>query len=300
MDKTQVIDMKGLSVKAGYRYLLKDITWQVARGKHWLVFGMNGSGKTTLLSILAGYRQATVGHLSFFGESITADNLLTLRKRVGWVSSAFFDLKYTRESVLDIALSGTTGALGRDIVRDEDIKRAKVLFEELHIGDKLYQPFHMMSKGERENVLIARALLGEPEILLLDEPCTGLDVYAREHFLNTLRDLAQNSNLTIIYVTHYPEEILTDVFKQCLLLKNGTVYAQGDTAALFSSEIMSDFLGVPTRVLSRDGHGLEMQIETISHVSGILKVGDGNNDSKKCDEFVSRCTGGSGVSTNGC
>lgn len=273
MDKAWVIDVEGLSLKAGYRYLLKDINWQVARGKHWLVFGMNGSGKTTLLSILAGYRQATAGKCYLFGEQMTNENVLALRRRVGWVSNAFFDLKYTRESALDIALSGTTGALGRDVVRDEDVKRAKALFEELHIGDKLYQPFHMMSKGERENVLIARALLGNPEILLLDEPCTGLDVYAREHFLNTLRDLAKNSELTIIYVTHYPEEILTDVFKQCLLLKNGTVYAEGNTEMLFTTDIMSDFLGAPTKVTPRDGHGMDMQVEAMSHVAGLLKVG---------------------------
>lgn len=273
MNQTWVIDVKGLSLKAGYRYLLKDINWQVARGKHWLVFGMNGSGKTTLLSVLAGYRQATAGKCNLFGEQMTNENVLALRKRVGWVSSAFFDLKYTRESALDIALSGTTGALGRDVVKDADVKRAKALFEELHIGDKLYQPFHMMSKGERENVLIARALLGNPEVLLLDEPCIGLDVYAREHFLNTLRDLAKNSALTIIYVTHYPEEILTDVFEQCLLLKNGTVYAQGKTETLFTSDIMSDFMGASTRVTPRHSHGIDMQMEAMSHVAGLLKAG---------------------------
>ena len=275
MPKDLVIDVKNLELKAGYRYLLKDINWQVERGENWVVFGMNGSGKTTLLSVLAGYKQATAGSFTVLGETYNADNILDLRRRIGWVSGSFFDQKYTRESALDIVLSGKTGAIGLDrhSIADADIKQAKRLLTELHLSDKIYQPFHMMSKGEREDVLIARALLSEPEILLLDEPCTGLDILAREHFLNTLRDLAENSDLTIIYVTHYTEEILLDVFKKSLLLKDGLIFAHGDTEELFSDDIFADFLDAPTHIFTRDYHGLEARVETVSHVAKLMKGG---------------------------
>ena len=273
MQAENVIDVKNLSLKAGYRYLLKDINWQVARGEHWLLFGMNGSGKTTLLSILAGYRAATSGHFTVLGESYTPENILDLRKRIGWVSGSFFEQKYSRESALDIVLSGLTRALGRDsrLIDNKDVKRAMALLKELHLGSKIYQPFHMMSRGERQNVLIARALLAKPALLLLDEPCTGLDILAREHLLNTLKDLAHNSDMTIIYVTHYTEEILLDLFKKTMLLKDGMSFAQGETTALFNDALFSDFMDAPTHISKRAWHGLEANVETCSHVAALMK-----------------------------
>lgn len=179
-----VIDTENLSLKAGYRYLLNDINWQVKRGEHWLVFGMNGCGKTTLLSILAGFKQPTRGNVRVLGEAYTADNILEMRKKIGWVSSSFFDQIYSREAALDVVLSGKFGTVGLGMnICDTDIKKAKLLLKELHLEGKIYRPFHLMSKGERQNVLIARALIGNPEILMLDEPCTGLDIGAREYLL---------------------------------------------------------------------------------------------------------------------
>lgn len=273
MQEENIIDVQNLSLKAGYRYLLKDINWQVKCGEHWLLFGMNGSGKTTLLSILAGYRAATSGSFTILGERYTAANILDLRKRIGWVSGSFFEQKYSKESALDIVLSGMTGALGRDsqAIGNTDVKRAMALLKELHLGSKIYQPFHMMSRGERQNVLIARALLGNPELLLLDEPCTGLDILAREHLLNTLKDLAHNSDMTIIYVTHYTEEILLDLFKKTMLLKDGMSFVQGETMELFNDALFSNFMDAPTHISKRDWHGLEANVETCSHVAELMK-----------------------------
>lgn len=101
-----VIDLKNLSCQAGYQYLLRDINWQVGCGEQWVVFGQNGCGKTTLLSIVAGYKGYSSGELKIFGEEYTAENILRLRKRIGWISSSFFDKYYTTETVLDIVLSG--------------------------------------------------------------------------------------------------------------------------------------------------------------------------------------------------
>ena len=252
-----VIKTEGLSLKAGHRYLLKDIDWQVARGENWLVFGMNGSGKTTLLSILAGFKQGSSGRVEIWGESYTSANILALRRRIGWVSSSFFEPLYSNESVLDIVLSGKFGTIGLsgDIV-DKDIVRAKALLKQLGMAECMRRPFHMLSKGERQNVLIARALLNEPELLMLDEPCSGLDILARERLLTMVRKLAQHETMSIIYVTRHTEELLLECFEQTLFLKDSLVYKKGPTEDLFSQASLSDFLGYPVAVEPRQPYGL--------------------------------------------
>lgn len=256
-----VIETKGLALKSGHRYLLKDIDWQVKRGENWLIFGMNGSGKTTLLSILAGYRQSTAGKALLFGEEYTNQNALALRRRIGWVSSSFFDQCYSKEVALDIVLSGKFGTVGLDADLDDfDIIRAKSLLKTLGLAGKHHRPFHLLSKGERQNVLIARALFGKPEILMLDEPCSGLDILARERLLAMVRAMADNQDMTMIYVTHHTEEILTDVFPQTMFLKEGLIDRQGKTEALFTSSCFSDFLGDQVAVHNRAPYGYQTTV----------------------------------------
>ena len=269
----EALAVNGLSVKTGQQYLLKDITWRVPQGENWIVFGMNGCGKTTLLSVLAGFKQPTAGDVRVLGQSYSPDNILALRQRIGWVSGSFFEQKYTKESAQDIVLSGKFGTLGLGRpITDGDRKRARSLLKALHLDRKIDQPFHLMSKGERQNVLIARALMAEPEILLLDEPCTGLDILAREQLLSTLRSMAQEGRMTIVYVTHHTDEILTDVFPKALLLQEGLAFAQGETAELFTSETLSVFFQTPVTVSPRAGHGLET---TVALGAQRLSLGEG-------------------------
>ena len=244
-----IIRVDYLSCKMGQSYLLKDITWQVLPGQNWVVYGLNGSGKTTLLSIIAGYKSYSQGDLEIFGQRYTNDNVLALRRRIGWVSGSFYDKYYSRESVLDIILSGKFGTLsiGYDLTL-EDVALAQALTQELGIGDKLEHSFDMLSKGERQNVMIARALFAGPELLVLDEPCSGLDVYNRAHLFASIRQLAQQQGLTIIYVTHYTEEII-DVFDHALLLRKGRVFAQGPTQEMLTSANLENFLGHPVTLL---------------------------------------------------
>ena len=239
----KIIETKNLSVKSGQRYLIHNINWQIKKGEHWVIFGLNGSGKTTLLSIIAGFNGFTSGECRVFGEEHNEDNIFTHRQKIGWVSSSFFDKYLSWESAFDIVLSGVSGTLSRDFsVENADIKRAMELLEALRLKDKMYQPFCLMSKGERQCVLIARALISNPEILILDEPATGLDVYARKYILQTVENLAKNTEMTIIYVTHYIEEILPE-FDKAILLKGGRIYKTGQTAELFTSAEISAFLG---------------------------------------------------------
>ena len=248
-----IIEVENLSCLSGSRYLLNSINWTVNRGEQWIVFGRNGCGKTTLLSIIAGYKSYTSGKLKVLGESYSEKNILALRKRIGWISSSFFDKYYHQESVKDIVLAGLTGTLGTDFdVADKDYAKAKELIRELGIGSKFDMPFDMLSKGERQHVLVARAFMTSPEILILDEPGTGLDVLARERLLKMVQDLAKEQNTTLIYVTHYLEEILPS-FDKCMLLRNGAVYQLGATEELITSENLSDFFNYPVAIDKHNG-----------------------------------------------
>lgn len=257
-----VIEVKKLCCKSGYRYLLHNINWEVQKGDHWIVFGMNGCGKTTLLSIIAGYNDFTTGSVKIFGEAYNNDNILQNRKKIGWVSSSFFDKYLTWESALSIVLSGLTGTLSIQFdITDADVKKAKKLLKELRLGDKINQPFCLMSKGERQCVLIARALISNPKILILDEPGTGLDIYAREYVLKTVEDLALHTDITLIYVTHYAEEILP-MFDKILLMRDGRQYYQGKTEDVMNAERLTDFLHYNIDVQKDDGkYDIQLDVE---------------------------------------
>lgn len=243
-----VIKTKRLCCQAGNRFLLKDVDWEVKEGEKWIVFGLNGSGKTTLLSIVSGFKMPTSGELEVFGETYSDDNILSIRKRMGWISSSYFDKYYTHESILTIVLSGLTGGFGVDgSVTPEDVIHAKELLKEWHLERKHDFPFSMLSKGERQNVLIARAMMTDPDILVLDEPGTGLDVVAREMLLRKISEMAEGSRKTIIYVTHYPEEILP-IFDHGIILSHGRIVDRGSVKEIMSTERLSKSLQTPLNV----------------------------------------------------
>ena len=237
-----IIQVSRLTYRVGKKYLLKNIDWSIEKGEHWVVFGLNGSGKTTLLSMLAGYKTPTSGKLKVFGEAYSDDNMIAFRKRIGLVSTSCFDQFYGAESALEIILSGKYGSVGLDFdVLDKDVKMAKKLLSLMGLKDKCDQAYNTMSKGEREIVLILRALIAKPDILILDEPCSGLDITARDKMLGLIDRLAKEGEMSIIYVTHYADEILP-CFEHALLLRRGRVYKKGLSTDLFTEEVMSAFI----------------------------------------------------------
>lgn len=242
-ENSAVIESKKLECKSGYHYLLNNINWRVNAGEHWAIYGMNGCGKTTLLSIISGFKHYTSGTLKIFGEEYNSQNTLNLRKRIGFISSSFFDKKYSKENVLDIVLSAKSGVLGRDYDTTlSDVQYAKELLSAFHVAHKTNMPFDLLSKGERQSVLIARALFNSPELLILDEPCNGLDIYKREHLFHIVDSFAKEENTTIVYVTQHIEEI-GDIFEHTMLLRNGYIFDKGFTEEMFTTEKLKAFLG---------------------------------------------------------
>ena len=262
-----IIKTNELCYKSGRRFLINHINWEVKEGEHWLVFGMNGSGKTTLLSMIAGYKSPTSGTLEVLGKQYDKENIFELRKEIGWVSSSFFDKYYASETALRIVLSGLFGTFNIDYdVTDADVRRAKALLRELRMEGKMNRPFNSMSKGERQNVLIARALITQPKVLVLDEPGTGLDIRAREHMMNTVKALAESKKVTIIYVTHYPEEV-QPFMNKTMLLKNGRAFAKGDTESVLTSENLSILLDETVHVAQNTDGSVKMEVDAPSYVA---------------------------------
>lgn len=278
MVENPIIELNKVGYKTGYQYLLQDISWTVGAGEHWVVFGMNGSGKTTLLSIITGFKHYTEGNMKVFNSEVSNENILAIRKKIGWVSASFFDKYYSKESALHIVLSGKSGSLGLDhFITLQDVCYAKELLEELQLGDYINHSFDMLSKGQRQNVLIARALFADPEVLILDEPCTGLDIYNRSYLFHTIEALSKRKKMTILYVTHYVEEILP-MFDNALLLRNGRIFAKGKTEELLSNDTMKLFLGYDVEVRKINGvYNLYVQAE--SSMIDLLMRGNENDRS---------------------
>lgn len=248
-----LVETKGLTHKQGSKLLLRNIDWTVKQNEHWIVFGANGCGKTTLLSTIAGYRHYNKGEVKLFGEQLSRENAVLLRRDVGFVSASYMDRCFRHESGLDIVLSAKFGGFGRRLaIEDKDVKRAMGLLGAFGIAGKAGYPYDMLSQGQRQRILLARSLMMPPKLLLLDEPLNGLDVVARNFFLNTLQEIAQTKDVSIVYVTHHAEEILP-FYTKALLLKDGSVYAQGNIREVFSDETMSQFFGYPAKVRWSEG-----------------------------------------------
>ncbi|MFZ5967771.1 MAG: ABC transporter ATP-binding protein [Bacillota bacterium] len=244
-----VIEMKQVSVLRNSKYLLKEINWSVASGEHWAVLGLNGSGKTTLLHMVNGYLFPSKGEVAVLGKTFGKYDLRELRKSIGWVSTALQEKLYTKESAKDIILSGKYATIGLyDHPEKEDMERSDYLLEQFGCSHLAHRPYQTLSQGEKQRVLIARALMASPRLLILDEPCTGLDIIAKEQLLSAIQKLSCEKNgPTLIYVTHRTDEILP-IFTHTLLLRSGQVHASGKTTSLLTCESLSEFFQVPVHI----------------------------------------------------
>ncbi|MGO4544365.1 ABC transporter ATP-binding protein [Paenibacillus sp. 2TAB23] len=249
-----IIDIQSVSWDRSSERILKDIHWQVKSGEHWCLLGLNGSGKTTLLNMINGYIWPTEGRMSILGKTFGEFDLRELRKSIGWVSTSLQQKLYGSETAIKIVLSGKFATIGLyDQTDARDQKKAEELMESLGCTALMNRTYDTLSQGERQRVLIARALMASPKLLILDEPCTGLDVFAREQLLHMVASVAkEDESPTIIYVTHHVEEILP-CFTKTLLIKEGQVFAANDTSEVLTSGLMSEFFSVPVEIERREG-----------------------------------------------
>ncbi|MNI07522.1 putative ABC transporter ATP-binding protein YlmA [compost metagenome] len=244
-----VIDIQNVSWNKDHKLLLKHINWQVKEGEHWAILGLNGSGKTTLLNMINGYMWPTEGQISLFGDKFGTIDLRELRKSIGWVSSSLQERLYQTDRTQHIVLSGKYATIGLyDHPAEEDMQRALSLMEQFGIQHLIDRQFQTCSQGEKQKLLIARALMASPRLLILDEPCTGLDVFSREQLLSSIQKLTEQPNAPhLLYVTHHIEEIIP-AFQQTLLIRAGEIYQSGPTQEVLTTGALTDFFQSPVEV----------------------------------------------------
>lgn len=250
-----VAELAGVSVVRGGNKLLDGVDWTVDEGQRWVIIGPNGAGKTTMLQILATQLHPSSGIAEVLGEVLGLVDVFELRPRIGVASAALADRIPRSERVADVVVSAAYAVLGRwrESYEVDDLSRAVELMNQLRVGQLAYRTFGTLSEGERKRVQIARALMTDPELLLLDEPAAGLDLAGREALVATLAELCRDPDApATVLVTHHVEEI-PDGISHALLLKQGKVLAAGPIADTLTAENLSETFDLPLQVERRDG-----------------------------------------------
>jgi iron complex transport system ATP-binding protein len=234
--------------------IVEDVSWCIERGQHWAVVGANGSGKTSLLSAILGYLPATLGDIEVLGGRYGECDWREMRRRIGIVSTALAPMLEGDEPVLKTIVSGKSAMLGYwGPVADEDVDLARHILEQIECAHLAARPWRVLSQGERQRVLIGRAIMAGPPLIILDEPCAGLDPAAREYFLQFLERWGRSGGApTLVLVTHHVEEIMP-VFSHVLALQAGRVLASGAKEDVLTTETLSTAFDTQVRMLHVSG-----------------------------------------------
>ena len=252
---TDVLDLQDVTIRRGATTILEELSWRVQDGERWVVLGRNGAGKTTLLQVASGRMHPTSGVASLLGQRLGATDVFELRPRIGLASAALADRIPSGETVRDVVLTAAYGVTGRWRESYEEVDEARAAdllaaFGVAHLGDRW---FGTLSEGERKRVQIARALMSDPELLLLDEPAAGLDLGGREELVGALAELARDRRApALVLVTHHVEEI-PQGFTHLLLLRAGRVFAAGPIDEVLTADNLSGTFDVPLSLDRQDG-----------------------------------------------
>ena len=257
MKEIPALELRDVSFVSNGKTILRSVQWSVRSGEHWAILGPSGSGKTTLLRIACGYIWPNAGGEVYRrGELLT--NLPELRKSIGWVTSTLTAQIPQHEKVIRTVVSGKFAQIGLlerfgGNAGKKDYVDARRCLSEMGCDHLREQEFGVLSQGEQQKVLIARARMTRPYLIILDEPCAGMDPGARENFLATLCRVAKRKKIpALIYVTHHVEEILP-LFRKTLILKDGRVLHSGDTRRVLKPSILQELYGITFHIIKKKG-----------------------------------------------
>ncbi len=242
MPAPPILELSQVSYAIGEKRVLDDVSWRIEHGQHWALLGRNGAGKTTLLRIACGYLWPNAGgNVLRNGRQLT--DLHELRRSIGWVTSTLAPQVPRNEPALDTVVSGRFDCLGLrrlgwERPGDDDFQDAHALLQRMGIEQLAERPFGVLSQGEQQKTLLARACMAKPMLMILDEPCAGLDPSSRELFLAAVQRLADSEAApSLVLVTHHVEEIMP-AFSHLLVLDNGQAFCTGPTQQLLSGPLL--------------------------------------------------------------
>jgi iron complex transport system ATP-binding protein len=246
----EVLKLRGVSVRRETSLLLRNVDWTAHEDERWIVIGPNGAGKTTLLQVAATLLHPTEGSVEVLGERLGDVDVFELRPRIGLTSASLAERVPSGEKVIDLVLTASYAILGRwkEEYESSDVTRAVELLDALGCAHLIRRRFATLSEGERKRVQIARAMMPDPEMLLLDEPAAGLDLGGREDLLRRLAVLAANPKAPMmVLVTHHVEEV-PDGFTHAMLLRRGAVLVAGPIEDVFTARNLSRCFGLPLEI----------------------------------------------------
>ncbi len=249
-----VVEFADVTIRRGDATLLDTLSWTVADDERWVILGPNGAGKTTLIQVAAAQIHPTSGVAGVLDEVLGAVDVFELRPRIGLTSAALAERLPRHERVRDVVVSASYGVLGRwrEEYDDLDHERAERLLVEVGVKHLADRTFGTLSEGERKRVQIARALMTDPELLLLDEPAAGLDLGGREDLVSTLSALAYDpASPATVLVSHHVEEIPPG-FTHAMLMREGRSVAQGTIDEVITEAHLSETFGMPLVVTRAD------------------------------------------------
>lgn len=247
-----ILDIRDVSYRIGGKLILNKVSWRLEEGQHWVVLGPNGAGKTSLLKIACGYIWANAGG-RIYRKGRALVNLRELRESIGWVTISLTDQIPPGEVVARTVVSGKFAQIGlREFTGQQpeegDFVRARRYLAEMGCAHAAQQQFGTLSQGEKQRVLIARARMARPLLLILDEPCAGLDPGGREILLESVQNLAKvQPDMGLVLVTHHIEEIMP-VFENVLVLSEGQIIANGPVEEIVCPQLVRRLYGVSTRI----------------------------------------------------
>lgn len=232
-----MIEWKNISFKRDKRMILNDIELTMKKEEHWVILGRNGSGKTTMLEMMNGYLFPTTGKITVNGHVYGECDVREARKEIGYISQSLLEKMNLGDPVWEIVAAGQYGYLRFYEPVPAALKdKAVELLGQVKIEHLAEQPLGLLSQGERKKVLLARALMTSPKLLVMDEPCAGLDLYEREKLLEDLEEFRRQA-IQMVYVTHHIEEIMP-VFSHVMLLHEGSIVAAGDKREVLTNELL--------------------------------------------------------------
>ncbi|MGC5772975.1 ATP-binding cassette domain-containing protein [Paenibacillus pabuli] len=242
-----MISMEHVSLRREDNQILDDVHLNIREGEHWAILGRNGSGKTTLLEMMNGYMFPSQGRIEVLGNLYGQCDVREVRKDIGYISQTLIEKLTLRDPVWEVVATGAYAFLRFYQTIPDDVKdKAMNLLDEMGFAKLANHPLGTLSQGERKKVMLARSLMANPKLLILDEPCAGLDLYERENMLAEIDRLRKRS-ITVVYVTHHVEEIVP-LFTHVALIRDGRIAAAGPKHEVLTQETIKHTYDVPVDI----------------------------------------------------